>query len=469
MINDKIIEVLIKLNEIKAMNYRNEIEIMNFLEFSNQYFEKDEQIQFQTIQLLRKMNKTKEALGICDRFPKNEQIQSQKITILMKQNKIDEALKICDRFPRHVPIQSQKIAILMKQNKIDEALEICDKFQKNEQIQSQKITILQKQNKMDESLEICHRFSEDKYRKKKKVIINSENCINNVFITKKNKPLVSTLLTNIYINNISEEEIQNSDLSDYEKTILLIAYYEKINKKKGINIIKSKKKNTKNIIEVKNYNMLLEKLSRKKNSIFDIMIYEDILKCSINFEKISNSFIEETKTKEIKTSEPKVEVLKNKTDKKSVKVVNNRNIEKTDEKEKSTKTKEIKIPKPKVEAVKNKTDEKYIIMSGKVVNNRNIEKTDEKEKSTKTKESEPQLIKDVFKNEIISIGKQIYVELYNPDNPERQKDALKAWDILEQIANSSINDKKNLKKILRIINLIYPEKEKINYQKYYKY
>lgn len=364
MINEKIIEVLIKLNEIKAMNYRNEIEIMNFLEFSNQYFEKDEQIQFQTIKLLRKMNKTKEAL------------------------------------------------------------EICDKFQKNEVIQSQKITILQKQNKIDESLEICHRFSEDKYRKKKKVIINSENCINNVFITKKNEPLVSTLLTNIYINNISEEEIQNSDLSDYEKTILLIAYYEKINKKKGINIIKLKKKNTKNIIEVKNYNMLLEKLSRKKNSIFDIMIYKDILKCSINFEKISNSFIEETKIKEIKTSEPKVEVSKN------------------------------------------KTDEKYITMSGKVVNNRNIEKMDEKEKSTKTKESEPQLIKDIFKNEIISIGKQIYVELYNP---ERQKDALKAWDILEQIANSSINDKKNLKKMLRIINLVSPEKEKINYQKYHKY
>ena len=105
-------------------------------------------------------------------------------------------------------------------------------------------------------------------------------------------------------------------------------------------------------------------------------------------------------------------------------------------------------------------------MSGKVVNNRNIEKMDEKEKSTKTKESEPQLIKDIFKNEIISIGKQIYVELYNP---ERQKDALKAWDILEQIANSSINDKKNLKKMLRIINLVYPEKEKINYQKYHKY
>ena len=469
MINDKIIEVLIKLNEIKAMNYRNEIEIMNFLEFSNQYFEKDEQIQFQTIKLLRKMNKTKEALGICDRFPENELIQSQKITILMKQNKIDEALGICDKFQKNEQIQSQKITILMKQNKIDEALEICDKFQKNEVIQSQKITILQKQNKIDESLEICHRFSEDKYRKKKKVIINSENCINNVFITKKNKPLVSTLLTNIYINNISEEEIQNSDLSDYEKTILLIAYYEKINKKKGINIIKLKKKNTKNIIEVKNYNMLLEKLSRKKNSIFDIIIYKDILKCSINFEKISNSLIEETKIKEIKTSEPKVEVLKNKTDKKSVKVVNNRNVEKIDEQKESKKAEEIKTSEPKVEVSKNKTDEKYITMSGKVVNNRNIEKTDEKEKSTKTKESEPQLIKDIFKNEIISIGKQIYVELYNPDNPERQKDALKAWDILEQIANSSINDKKNLEKILRIINLVYPEKEKINYQKYHKY
>ena len=454
MINDKIIEVLIKLNEIKAMNYRNEIEIMNFLEFSNQYFEKDEQIQFQTIKLLRKMNKTKEALKICDRFPENELIQSQKIkilqkqnkmdealeicdkfqkngiiqfqkiTILMKQNKIDEALGICDIFPKNEQIQSQKITILMKQNKMDEALEICDRFPENEPIQSQKTAILLKQDKIDESLEICHRFSEDEYRKKKKAIINSENCINNVFITKKNEPLVSTLLTNIYINNISEEEIQNSDLSDYEKTILLIAYYEKINKKKGINIIKLKKKNTKNIIEVKNYNMLLEKLSRKKNSIFDIMIYKDILKCSINFEKISNSFIEETKIKEIKTSEPKVEVSKN------------------------------------------KTDEKYITMSGKVVNNRNIEKMDEKEKSTKTKESEPQLIKDIFKNEIISIGKQIYVELYNP---ERQKDALKAWDILEQIANSSINDKKNLKKMLRIINLVYPEKEKINYQKYHKY
>ena len=387
----------------------------------------------------------------------------------MKQNKIDEALEICDRFPRYEPIQSQKITILMKQNKIDEALGICDRFPENEPIQSQKITILQKQNKMDESLEICHRFPEDEYRKKKKAIINSENCINNVFITKKNEPLVSTLLTNIYINNISEEEIQNSDLSDYEKTILLIAYYEKINKKKGINIIKLKKKNTKNIIEVKNYNMLLEKLSRKKNSIFDIMIYKDILKCSINFEKISNSFIEETKIKEIKTSEPKVEVLKNKTDKKSVKIVNNRNVEKIDEQKESKKAEEIKTSEPKVEVSKNKTDEKYITMSGKVVNNRNVEKTDEKEKSTKTKESEPQLIKDIFKNEIISIGKQIYVELYNPDNPERQKDALKAWDILEQIANSSINDKKNLKKMLRIINLVYPEKEKISYQKYHKY
>ena len=455
-----------------------------------------------------KQNKIDEALEICDKFQKNEQIQSQKIKILQKQNKIDEALGICDKFQKNEQIQSQKITILMKQNKIDEALEICDKFQKNEVIQSQKITILQKQNKIDESLEICHRFSEDKYRKKKKVIINSENCINNVFITKKNEPLVSTLLTNIYINNISEEEIQNSDLSDYEKTILLIAYYEKINKKKGINIIKLKKKNTKNIIEVKNYNMLLEKLSRKKNSIFDIMIYKDILKCSINFEKISNSFIEETKIKEIKTSEPKVEVSKNKTDKKSVKivnnrnvekideqkeskkveeiktsepkvevsknktdkksvkVVNNRNVEKIDEQKESKKAEEIKISEPKVEVSKNKTDEKYITMSGKVVNNRNIEKMDEKEKSTKTKESEPQLIKDIFKNEIISIGKQIYVELYNP---ERQKDALKAWDILEQIANSSINDKKNLKKMLRIINLVYPEKEKINYQKYHKY
>ena len=465
-------------------------------------------MQSQKIAILLKQNKIDEALEICDKFQKNEQIQSQKIKILQKQNKIDEALGICDKFQKNEQIQSQKITILMKQNKIDEALEICDKFQKNEVIQSQKITILQKQNKIDESLEICHRFSEDKYRKKKKVIINSENCINNVFITKKNEPLVSTLLTNIYINNISEEEIQNSDLSDYEKTILLIAYYEKINKKKGINIIKLKKKNTKNIIEVKNYNMLLEKLSRKKNSIFDIMIYKDILKCSINFEKISNSFIEETKIKEIKTSEPKVEVSKNKTDKKSVKivnnrnvekideqkeskkveeiktsepkvevsknktdkksvkVVNNRNVEKIDEQKESKKAEEIKISEPKVEVSKNKTDEKYITMSGKVVNNRNIEKMDEKEKSTKTKESEPQLIKDIFKNEIISIGKQIYVELYNP---ERQKDALKAWDILEQIANSSINDKKNLKKMLRIINLVYPEKEKINYQKYHKY
>ena len=70
MINDKIIEVLIQLNEIKAMNYRNEIEIMNFLKFSNQYFEKDVQIQFQILKLLRKMNKTKEALKICDKFPR---------------------------------------------------------------------------------------------------------------------------------------------------------------------------------------------------------------------------------------------------------------------------------------------------------------------------------------------------------------------------------------------------------------
>lgn len=54
----------------------------------------------------------------------------------------------------------------------------------------------------------------------------------------------------------------------------------------------------------------------------------------------------------------------------------------------------------------------------------------------------------------MEIKKQIYLEL---NNPKRQKQAIKAWDIIDELAESSVNGD-NLGKMIRIINKIFPQK-----------
>lgn len=58
------------------------------------------------------------------------------------------------------------------------------------------------------------------------------------------------------------------------------------------------------------------------------------------------------------------------------------------------------------------------------------------------------LIKDVLTREINELGMYIYILMQQPDN---KKNAIKAWDNLENIAYKPITDKKALERIINIL------------------
>lgn len=94
---------------------------------------------------------------------------------------------------------------------------------------------------------------------------------------------LSIYLTKLYEDELTIDEINNSSLKDYEKEILLMAYYEKYNLNYNLNALK----NLRNIYrEDKNILSLITKLlehSKRKLKVFDFGFYEDVLSCKVTF------------------------------------------------------------------------------------------------------------------------------------------------------------------------------------------
>lgn len=381
---DETYSKLDKLRKMKKSEYKNKAEILRFLKLCYEQLSDNPKAQSQIITILVKLNRFDEALKICEEHLNNEQMQSQRVTILIKLGRLKEALKICEEHLTYEPIQSQKQKIL---------------------------------NEL---------YGKD----------NEKNVLDYIDLTsvfKNDNDLKSSILTKIYLDCITEEEIINSKLDEYDKMVLLIAYYERKNKKKGIHFMKELKKNNLNK-EINQYNNLLQRLITKKDAIFDTAFYIDILQCTINYDII-------------KTFEQK-----------------NETEEKQEEKEEIKEKKQEENIKKKS---KQSEQKKYIILSGNTVNNRNAIKEYNSTKEKNFKENKNTLlIKDIFYNEIIEIGKQLYLKL---NNYEIRKDAIRAWDILENISYSPVSDKKSLEKMITIINKLYPENRKSNEKKYIKY
>ena len=68
------------------------------------------------------------------------------------------------------------------------------------------------------------------------------------------------------------------------------------------------------------------------------------------------------------------------------------------------------------------------------------------------------MIKDVLSKEVNQLGMHLYVMM---QNPKRKKDAIRAWDNLENIINKPITDKVALEKIINILTNIGNEHPEI--------
>ena len=448
------ITILIKQDKLKEAS-----EICN-------RFENSEQIQSQKITILIKQGKLEEALEICNKFENNEPIQSQKVTILIRQDKLEEALEICNHFKEYKSMQSQKVTILIKQNKLEEALEICNKFENYEKIQSQKITILMKQGKLEKALKVSNKFENDELIQSQKVAIlikkgkleeaynicSQKKYENNPYFIKKIQKINqkiqsrekasqndnlsihknfnnenSVLLTKIYCNSVLPHEIEEEKIDEWSKIILTIAYYEKNNRKKGINVIKEfRKKNNITSEQSKILNILFERLNNTKIVIFDPTIYSKYLNCYVDSKLISELSKQQEK-QIIKSSTIKTDTIS----KEKNKINNNLNSEQD----------------------KKIVSKKMIAVEGKRIDFRNNSNSSSYTTIQKSKNQSQDclLIKDLFKEEVLEIGKYLYVQM---SDFKIQSIAVAAWDRFEVLINKPVSDQIALERMISFLKRI---------------
>lgn len=312
---------------------------------------------------------------------------------------------------------SVQINLLMIEENYDAALEICNRKENlnNMNIQEQQVRILlkmfqQTQNNiyLERALVVCDNNPEMNNCKKYK------NRINKYMGNLDRNCQVTNLLSNICYGSTSVEEISSSDIDSFEKAILIISYYEKYNKQKGLDYIKELKKEYADKKELKILNLLYERLNSKKLKIFDVSIYTNYLNCTVDISMAKIQTIPEVEEIKIE-SKPKI-------------------VEKIPVVRKKT------VYKPQqVNEVKNSRYNRYNNPNShndsKVVNNMGIIIENRK-------------IKDVFPREVLVIGTYIYVEMNSIDNQRR---AIEAWDNFECLIEKSCDDTNAMDRMISII------------------
>ncbi len=254
------------------------------------------------------------------------------------------------------------------------------------------------------------------------------------------------LLTRIAYDNISLEEIQNSEIDEFNKIVLTIAYYEKYNKKAGVSYIKNLKKHETDAKKIKVLNKLFERVSTKKMILFDTIVYSQIIGYDIDA-SLKHDILKRKKEEQIKEKEERDNYVLNQSVQKQEKKVEQaiNSIENT------IIQKSIPLEK-KVE----RTAKKVNVVQKPI---KNVQKV----KSINTN----LLIKDVFSHEVAEICKVIYVQM---NNVYQSKDAVKAWDNFELLIEKPISDKEALKRMIKIINKLSDTLDlRVDKKRYEKY
>ncbi len=361
------------------------------------------------IEKLRLQGKLEEAFNMCtlERCEESEKIRVVKEKIL-NQIKNNEMVQYI-----------HQIKTCISENKLEEALEICnqDVVADNVDIILQKVKILMLMGKYEEALNECteerchlnHTFNIYKAK--------LQNQLKNS-ISQPKYSIVSNFLTRIYANDIKVEEF--SQLQDYswEQLILLIAYYEKNNVKLGLQLIKERLPQYENDIPKKKVlNQLKIRLSSKKLKMHYITIYSNILCTQID-------------------ADLALEIMQKQQDQETPVVM------------KSEPDPCLPISKPMTKE-KSKKSSHMIAVTG-VKNNRYTQSSTSYSSIKLSNTSVQDVhIKDVFQEEFLEIEKYLYCAM---QQTKTQRKAIQAWDILEQIGENSIYNKRAFH---QMVNLLY--------------
>ena len=258
--------------------------------------------------------------------------------------------------------------------------------------------------------------------KEEKEEVSTENKIPEELSTK-NNPL-SDILLSIYVGELELESIESLNIDHFKKSLLIIFYYDNTKNIKVanlyINYLQARYNNNQVYVDI------LNKLSLLLNQInhqVDVDLYEKLI-------------IDDYKPviKEVK-KEPKQEIVESKEITKPD--ISNPIIE------------EGKKINP--ETITTIVEENLTPVISKEENSK-INKTPKDSlviyKETIKKKKHIRTIKEELYDDISLIEKELYISL---QDPKRQKDAIKAWDILDRLTSKDITDKEDVEKVVNLL------------------
>lgn len=286
------------------------------------YISEETGISMQTLYNWKKQMNNKEDNN--EESMKEEKAASKKIKKLIEIEEYDKAAKIVERYPNNLIIQSQMVTIAIRQGDYKKAKEIGAKFEDYAPIQSQMLTIAIKEEDFQTVEEIKNKFKDNNIiqkqvekfysYKKKSRIVNKTN--SNEDITAECKEELDKLKTKIYYDKIDEKLIEDindsTDLTDYQKTIILLSICEKKKMaKRAKQIVHSymtSKKDETSII-----NELLARIESKKVKIFDMGTYDIILGWEFD-EQLAKQYNSEKETEKITKKKKEEEQMRKRED-----------------------------------------------------------------------------------------------------------------------------------------------------------
>lgn len=241
-------------------------------------------------------------------------------------------------------------------------------------------------------------------------ILNTEQVHKMFFNENQNPPILNKIATKLYYDKIEEDDIEevrnNNEISKFEKTVILLAIYEK---KKDVSkakqLIKQFKSEEPESEKNKTLNVIKQRIESKKIRIFDYGFYEELLNWNID-ENLKEKFEQEKEEK-------------------------NHQRELRKKQKETTETKSEQSNKSYGEVESKKANIKFYDNYEK--RRQNFKKRIEVKPNDKNSEISPKQIKEKtdYSNEIIQfLTKQkalIYVKLQS-NNDEIQRNAIKQWD-----------------------------------------
>ena len=268
-------------------------------------FEDDPIIQSQMVIIAMQEGDIERAKAIGERFEDNEAVQSQMITIAIQEGRLEDAKAIGEKFKDNSVIQNQMITIAIQEGRLEEAKAIGARFKKYEPIQRQIMTIAIHQGDIERAREILSEFGNLRrmrlqFEKELKTRRNIHTNNHQGARASTNRRLLNQIKTRLYYNKIDAEVIEqissSEELTEYERTVILLAICEKQKMPTRAKQIASKFESD-DQMQNRTIKQIIERAKNKNPKIFPWKFYDGTLKWELD-KKLSQKFEEERETEE---------------------------------------------------------------------------------------------------------------------------------------------------------------------------